>query len=329
MSHDDSSSDESDYDGEEVERYGRLKKYVSRLAVGCKPKKARTFTSSQIEEFLTTSDDIYYFAMKVILIFGICGALQCCEFTEMFTPDVENTGTQYIVTIKDTKSYYPRKFVIGPMFYRILQKYVGLRPDDFGTATLLSHSGANLVDVKSLGGWKSDKVCQGYIENSDKHKEELFQGVVSGFRSMDSPCKAPLQENINAQNVNNDTRSHGNTSASKTKQVSVTLPAQKSFQPARLFRWKDMPKTTCTIALSSAKSVTPNLKFVSPNNPQKSSQVSHQSNSVSSIVPTCPMKSSSDRSTTSDSKEQSSRIPEARNPLMSSEVAYLVLHLHP
>ena len=41
-------------------------------------------------------------------------------------------------------------------------------------ATLLSNSGANLVDVKSLGGWKSDAVVQGYIDNTLANKRKTF-----------------------------------------------------------------------------------------------------------------------------------------------------------
>lgn len=44
-------------------------------------------------------------------------------------------------------------------------------------ATILSNSGANLVAVKSLGGWKSDSVAQGYIDNSVKMKRKIFNDI--------------------------------------------------------------------------------------------------------------------------------------------------------
>lgn len=41
------------------------------------------------------------------------------------------------------------------------------------SATLLADSGANLVSLKRHGGWKSDKVAEGYIEESKASKREI------------------------------------------------------------------------------------------------------------------------------------------------------------
>ncbi|KAJ8686119.1 hypothetical protein QAD02_021913 [Eretmocerus hayati] len=142
---------------------------------------------------------------------------------------------KYLVTIKDSKTVYPRTFVIGSLFYQTVREYVDLRPtkglttsrfflfyskgkctvqpigkNRFGqtpgiialylnlknykeftghsfrrtAATLLSNSGANLVAVKSLGGWKSDTVCQGYVDNSLSNKDEIFRGIVNSNKSL-------------------------------------------------------------------------------------------------------------------------------------------------
>lgn len=47
--------------------------------------------------------------------------------------DVENTGTQFIVTVKDTKNYYPRNFIIGPELYDKVNDYIKLRPTNLNT----------------------------------------------------------------------------------------------------------------------------------------------------------------------------------------------------
>lgn len=44
-------------------------------------------------------------------------------------------------------------------------------------ATLLSDSGASLQTVKQLGGWRSDNVAQGYIENSMENRDNIFNGI--------------------------------------------------------------------------------------------------------------------------------------------------------
>ena len=155
--------------------------------------------------------------------------MRCAELTNLSKSDVEDVGGQFIVTIKDTKNYYPRNFVVGHQLYDPVRRYIDLRPTDLETqrffltyqkgkcirhvmgknkiseipkvialylnlddadcytghcfrrtgATLLSNSGANLVDVKSLGGWRSDAVVQGYIENSLANKRKIFNGIVS------------------------------------------------------------------------------------------------------------------------------------------------------
>ena len=44
-------------------------------------------------------------------------------------------------------------------------------------ATLLANSGAPFDKVKALGGWVSDKVCHGYVENSMHNRQQIFDGV--------------------------------------------------------------------------------------------------------------------------------------------------------
>lgn len=46
------------------------------------------------------------------------------------------------------------------------------------SATALSNAGVNLTMVKQLGGWRSDKVAQGYIENSMTNRKAIFEHIV-------------------------------------------------------------------------------------------------------------------------------------------------------
>ena len=70
---------------------------------------------------------------QVILIVGTSGALRSGEFYNINCSDVEDTGSQYIITIKDTKNYYPRNFVISGQFYQEVHEYAALRPSDLAT----------------------------------------------------------------------------------------------------------------------------------------------------------------------------------------------------
>lgn len=45
-------------------------------------------------------------------------------------------------------------------------------------ATALSNLGANLMMVKQLGGWRSDTVESGYIENSMANRKAIFNSII-------------------------------------------------------------------------------------------------------------------------------------------------------
>lgn len=68
-----------------------------------------------------------------MLIFGICGASRCAELKELKIEDVENLGDKYLVSIRDSKNEFPRQFLIGPLFYEMVKKYISLEPPDFPT----------------------------------------------------------------------------------------------------------------------------------------------------------------------------------------------------
>lgn len=66
----------------------------------------------------------------MILIFGFCGALRSGEYSSIKTHDVEDTGSRFIINIRDTKNYYPRSFVIENEYSVKVRQYVALRPEN-------------------------------------------------------------------------------------------------------------------------------------------------------------------------------------------------------
>lgn len=215
-------------DGVDITRFLNLKTLLSNNAKGYKPKKSAILKWKEIEKFLTEACDFIYLASKVILILGICGALRCDELTNLQFHDVEDGGDKFIVSVKDTKTYIDRQFIVGSQFYSKVKKYTSLRPIDnppdrfflnyikgkcvrqvigknkIGevpkvvatylnlsnptnytghcfrrtAATLLSDSGASVQMLKQLGGWRSEKVALGYVENSMRVKQNIYQGIV-------------------------------------------------------------------------------------------------------------------------------------------------------
>ncbi|XP_057322774.1 uncharacterized protein LOC130666104 [Microplitis mediator] len=51
--------------------------------------------------------------------------------------------------------------------------------------TLLSDSGANITMLKRLGGWKSTSIAQGYVENSLKNREKIFDSIIHAAKPSD------------------------------------------------------------------------------------------------------------------------------------------------
>ncbi|XP_044594033.1 uncharacterized protein LOC123271707 [Cotesia glomerata] len=117
----------------DINKFHRLKTFMKNNNKGFRPKKSQVFSLSQIKKFLVDASDDIYLAMKVILIFGFCGALRSGEYCSIKTQDVEDTGTQFIVTIRDTKNYYPRSFVIMNEYSDKVRQYVALRPENSNT----------------------------------------------------------------------------------------------------------------------------------------------------------------------------------------------------
>ncbi|XP_071629088.1 uncharacterized protein [Temnothorax longispinosus] len=52
-------------------------------------------------------------------------------------------------------------------------------------ATLLSNSGASTTMLKQLGGWKSITIAQGYVENSLKNREKIYECITNATVSND------------------------------------------------------------------------------------------------------------------------------------------------
>ncbi|CAD6203296.1 GSCOCG00009745001-RA-CDS, partial [Cotesia congregata] len=193
--------------GIDINNYHNLKVFIKNCAKGCHSKKARVLTLSQ-----------------VILTFRVLGALRTSEICNLNIQDIEDTGSQMIVTINDNKNCYPRNFVIGKEYYGHVKKYISLRPNDFDSrrkrqiigknkisevprkvaeylelehpeaytghcfrrtaATLLANSGANLTAVKQLGEWRSSTTAEGYIEHSLANRRQIYQQIISSHQEI-------------------------------------------------------------------------------------------------------------------------------------------------
>lgn len=165
--------------------------------------------------------------------------------------DVTDDGNKFIVSIRDTKTYLDRQFIIGPLFYNKVKQYTDLRPSDSPdrffvnyakgkctrqvigknkigetpqaialflglpdpktytghcfrrtSATLLCDSGASVQNLKQLGGWRSETVALGYVENSMHGKQKLFNGIIHASTSKQLSPPPSIECNSTATHSN-------------------------------------------------------------------------------------------------------------------------------
>ncbi|KAL7290947.1 hypothetical protein TKK_0015674 [Trichogramma kaykai] len=119
----------------DISRFLNLKAILKTNSKGYKPKKSLVLEWDEISKFIKEANDFDNLAMKVILIFGISGALRCDEIYNLKVNYVEDLKTKYLVSIKTSKNDYSsvtisasRQLIIGPLFYDIVKKYISLRP---------------------------------------------------------------------------------------------------------------------------------------------------------------------------------------------------------
>lgn len=64
-------------------------------------------------------------------ILGVLGACRCHELADLLFRNVEEVGNQmYVVKIPVTKTGVMRSFTVSDGYYRLVKKYVNLRPVD-------------------------------------------------------------------------------------------------------------------------------------------------------------------------------------------------------
>lgn len=72
------------------------------------------------------------------------------------------------------------------------------------SASLLADSGADIQTVKRHGGWRSNTVAEGYIENSAENKKKISAAIL-GKKNI--PMQQNIQNNVQISNQTNETLS--------------------------------------------------------------------------------------------------------------------------
>lgn len=118
------------------------------------------------------------------------------------------------------------------------------------SATLLADSGANLTTLKRHGGWKSDQVAEGYIEESIEQKAKITDLITEGIDIVPnepgpSSANLPLEQSLN-----------GNPVPSKEPEVDNMPNIASQIQSNTTL---NMPGKTITLNISHCSNVTFNF----------------------------------------------------------------------
>ena len=117
----------------------------------------------------------------MLLIFSICGALRCIEFTNTKCADVEDVNDKLIVSIHDTKTFIDRSFIIGPLFYSTVKSYIKLRSLEctarFFVQFLNGKCTRQLMGTNKIGSTPSAIASFLKLENPSAYTDHCFRRI--------------------------------------------------------------------------------------------------------------------------------------------------------
>ncbi|XP_031337181.1 uncharacterized protein LOC116166367 [Photinus pyralis] len=113
-----------------IGEYPKVRAYLKRKNEGYSPKKSRVLEKEQILKFIKEAPDETFLLAKVILVFGLAGALRRDEIYKLKTTDIQDMGNILIVHVHDTKNKISRKFTVTEHL-ELYKKYASLRPQNY------------------------------------------------------------------------------------------------------------------------------------------------------------------------------------------------------
>ncbi|KAJ8977830.1 hypothetical protein NQ317_011914, partial [Molorchus minor] len=185
-----------------------------------KLKKSSVFSEADIDTFLNNAP-IEYLPQKVALIIGISGACRCDELLKMKISDLDILENRIIIVIPVTKTYSSRTFIFLQIRFGKITRQpfghnaIGSFPKKIATylklenvnrftghcfrrtsATLLANTGGDILQLKKLGGWKSNTVAEGYVENS-LHGQIKIANMLSHVENPETSASSSISETHN------------------------------------------------------------------------------------------------------------------------------------
>ncbi|KAH0816889.1 hypothetical protein GEV33_005903 [Tenebrio molitor] len=120
----------------------------------------KEYNLDEIDKFLLNAPDDTFLLIKLVAVVAIAGGCRCDELVKMCITDIEDKGDLLLIHIPFTKTHKKRS-----------------------AATLLSDCGADVRTLKRFGGWKSDTVVEGYVEDSLQNKIGIAKKILGNESS--------------------------------------------------------------------------------------------------------------------------------------------------
>lgn len=114
----------------DIGKYPKVRAFLKRKNEGYIPQKSRVLEKEHIFKFINEAPDEVFLLTKVILIFGIAGALRRNEIYKLKMCDIQDLGNVLVVSVPDTKTKITRKFTITEHL-ELYRKYAALRPQNY------------------------------------------------------------------------------------------------------------------------------------------------------------------------------------------------------
>lgn len=119
-----------------ISKFPKIIAFLKKCNSGHQPTQSKVLTREEVNLFLKEACDKDYLLVKVIAMIGIAGGCRREELYSMTLNDIQDTGTQLVITIPQTKTNVKRIFTVinemeGINFLEIYRKYVAMRPKNF------------------------------------------------------------------------------------------------------------------------------------------------------------------------------------------------------
>lgn len=156
----------------DISSFHQLNQFLKTKSSGYVPNSSTSFTKDQISKFIHEAPDSTWIHVKVACIFGIFGALRNEELRNLKNSGVEDrkSYSEIVVRVSHPK-VETRIFTITGTYYRVVQKYMALRPATVQSDRFFLHLVGGVCVNQPIG----------------RHKFTLFPAQIAKYLSLPDP----------------------------------------------------------------------------------------------------------------------------------------------